>query len=57
MTTQGNQQFTTLGGGGFNYKYKGITPLFKTNKSGFGYIVDYSDETGRSGGRFIDLLT
>lgn len=56
MTNQGNQQFTTLGGG-FNYKYKGITQLFKTNKSGFGYIVDYSDETGRSGGRFIDLLT
>lgn len=57
MITKDGRYAITLEGGGFNHKYKGVTPLLKTNKAGFGYIVDYSDETGQSGGRFIDLIT
>jgi Hint domain len=57
MVIKDGNKFISYGGGGYDGKYKGITPLLKTYKAGFGYIVDYSDETGQSGGRFIDLIT
>ncbi|GAB3042522.1 hypothetical protein GCM10027155_03920 [Acinetobacter apis] len=57
MITKDGHKFLSNSGGGFDYKYKGIEPLLSTQRTGFGYTIDYSDETGTSAGRFIDLVT
>jgi hypothetical protein len=57
MLTKDGKHFITRGGGGFNYKYKGIVPMLRTNRDDYGYIVNYGDDTGDIPGYFINLKT
>jgi|TARA_A100001518_G_C1227302_1_gene80939 hypothetical protein len=57
LVTKDNTYFTTDSGGGYDYRYEGIIPMYHANKKGYAYQVSFGDETGELKGSYVNLLT
>lgn len=57
LVTKDNHKFVSDVGGGYEGRYKAIIPLYQSNKEGYGYEINWGDDTGQLKGTYINLST
>lgn len=57
LITKSDHKFVSDASGGYDGRYRAIKPLYHSGKKGYGYDINFGDETGQLKGTYVNLST
>ena len=57
LITKSDHKFVSDASGGYDGRYRAIKPLYHSGKKGYGYDINFGDETGQLIGTYVNLST